>query len=316
MERNTFKEQIILRFFIFSAIALIAWGALSYFTSPLVPILKKRENINLNFLVLTHPAMLISYNPSMRKGSVTNLTEKETNLPLEKLTKQFKMERTPYILIPATKNRTEFWNNFKANLSTWHNRPYQVLSYLYSYIKMRLTKKTSIATNDFIMLSYELPALRGVDFTVRETKQPQKSKAKTKAKTKTQTKTKKDKQDPPQEQNLVLKTAAKPVQDATLVVEVFNASDHNGLAAEVARYLRTLSNNGVFKVDVITCTTASERRDTTKIIALTKRLESLKELSKHLGLVNKEIYFTEDKNAISDARIYLGEDFKMPKTAK
>ena len=314
MERNNFKEQIILRFFIFSAIALIAWGALSYFTSPLVPILKKRENINLNFLVLTTPAMLISYNPAMRKASVTNLTEKETNLPLEKLTKQFKMERTPYIFIPATKNRTEFWDNFKSNLSTWHNKPYQVLSYLYSYIKMRLTKKTSISTSDFIMLSYELPALRGVDFTVSETKQSKKVKSKTKVKTKV--KTRKEKQETLQEQNLILKTAKPQEQKETLVVEVFNASDHNGLAAEVSRYLRTLSNDGIFKVDVITCTTASERRDTTKIISLTKRLDSVKELSKHLGLVNKEIYFLEDKNAISDARIYLGEDFKMPKAAK
>lgn len=310
MERNSFKEQIILRFFVFAAVALIAWGALSYFTSPLVPILKKRENINLNFLVLTNPAMIISYNPSMRKGSVTNLTDKETNLPIEKLIKQFKLDRQPYIFIPDTKNRKVFWGNFKTNLSTWQQKPYQVLYYLYSYIKMRITKKTFISSGDFIMLSYELPALRGVDFTVRETKQPKKSKAKNKVKTK------KEKAEPQQEQNLLLNSKTQKVQDETLVVEVFNASDHNGLAADVARYLRTLSNNGVFKVDVITCTTANERRDTTKIIALTKRYDALKELSKHLGLVNKEIYLLEDKNAISEARIYLGQDFKLPKAAK
>lgn len=308
MERNSFKEQIILRFYIFSAIALVVWGVVSYFTSPLVPILKNRENINLNFLVLTKPAILISYNPAMRKGSVINLSEKETNLPLEKLTKQFKLDRAPYIFIPDTKGRTEFWNNFKANLSTWQYKPYQVLYYLYSYIKMRVTKKTLISTSDFIMLSYELPYLRGVDFTVRETKHSKKTKNAAKARSgKTET---------TNEQNLVLNISKQQAGDDTLVVEVFNASDHNGLAAEVARYLRTLSNNGVFKVDVITCTTASERRDTTKIIALTKRLDDLKELSKHLGLVNKEIYFLEDKNAISDARIYLGEDFKIPKAAK
>ena len=313
MERNTFKEQIILRFFIFSALALLVWGASSYFTSPLTQILKNRENINLNFLVLTKPAMLISYNPAMRKGSVTDLTARETDLPLEKITKQFKLDSTPYVFIPATSNRTEFWNNFKTKLSTWPRKPYQILSYFYSYIKMRLTKKTFISTGDFIMLSYELPALRGVDFSVRETKQPKKSKTKTKAKSKV-------KSEPPErapEQNLVLKAPKKEAaEEEILTVEVFNASDHNGLAADVARYLRTLSNNGVFKVDVISYTTASERSDTTKIIALTKRYDALKELSKHLGLVNKEIYFSEDKNAISDARIYLGEDFKLPKAAK
>lgn len=310
MERKYFKEQIIVRFFIFSALALLVWGGISYFTSPLTPILKNRENTNLNFLVLTKPAMLISYNPAIRKGSFTNLTEKETNLPLEKITKQFKLSRTPYVFIPATQNRTEFWNNFKANLSTWQRKPYQVLEYLYSYIKMRVTKKTFISTGDFIMLSYELPALRGVDFAVRETKHPKKSK------TKTRSKNKNDKAEISQEQNLILNAPKQQEEDEALVVEIFNASDHNGLAGDVARYLLTLSNNGVFKVDVITFTTAKERRDTTKIIALTKRMDALKELSKHLGLVNKEIYFLEDKNAISDARIYLGEDFKLPKQAK
>lgn len=310
MERKHFKEQIILRFFIFSALALLAWGAVSYFTSPLTPILKNRENINLNFLVLTQPAMLISYNPAMRKGSVTNLTDKESNLSLDKITKHFKLDRIPFVFIPYTRNRTEFWDNFKANLSTWHRKPYQVLEYLYVYIKMRLTKKTFISTGDFIMLSYELPALRGVDFTVRETKQSKKQKTKIKAKNKN------EKQELLQEQNLILNAPKQQKEDEILVVEVFNASDHNGLAADVARYLRTLSNDGIFKVDVITCTTAKERRDTTKIIASAKRLDSLKELSKHLGLVNKEVYYSEDKNAISDAKIYLGEDFKLPKTAK
>ena len=105
-------------------------------------------------------------------------------------------------------------------------------------------------------------------------------------------------------------------EEMILEVEVFNASDHNGLAAEVARYLRTLNNEGVFKVDVINFSTSSERLNTTKIVALTKRLDALKELSKHLGLTNTEIHYMEDKNAICEARVYLGEDFKLPKTAK
>ena len=104
--------------------------------------------------------------------------------------------------------------------------------------------------------------------------------------------------------------------DEILVVEIFNASDHNGLASEVARYLRTLNNEGIFKVDVINFGTSSERQNKTKIVALTKRLDALKQLSKHLGLTNTEIHYTEDKNAICEARIYLGEDFKLPKTAK
>ncbi|MBQ3933908.1 MAG: hypothetical protein II726_01815, partial [Elusimicrobiaceae bacterium] len=87
-------------------------------------------------------------------------------------------------------------------------------------------------------------------------------------------------------------------------------------ASEVTRYLQTLNNEGVFKVDVISFTTSSERLNTTKIVALTKRLDVIKELSKHLGLTDTEIHYMEDKNAICEARVYLGEDFKLPKTAK
>jgi len=310
MERNSFKEKIILRFFLFSALALLAWGVVSYFTSPLVPILKERQNTTLNFLVLTKPAMLISYNPSLKKGVVTDLTEKESALPLDKLSKRLKLNAEPYVFIPQTQNRTQFWNNFKANLSTWQRKPYQVLGYLYSYLKMRLTRKTYITWGDFIMLSYELPHLRGVDFSVRETAKPKNTKAKIKVKQK------KEKQEQVQDPNLILSTKKEPQDNAVLVVEVFNASDHNGLAYDVTRYLQTLSNDGIFNVDVINYTTASERSNTTKIIATTKRHEALKKLSKHLGLVNKEIHFLEDKNAISDAKIYLGEDFKLPKAAK
>ena len=303
MERNSIKEKIISRLVLFTALALLVWGGLSYFTSPLGPILRGRQDTTVNFLILTKPAMLISYNPSLQKGVITNLTDKESNMPVEEISKHFKLESVPYIFVPDTQNRKEFWNNFKDSLSVWHKKPYKVLSYIYSYLKMRLTKKTFISVGDFILLSYELPHLRGVDFTVKETTKTQK--AKTKAKQKTPK---------PEERQIILEN--KQEADEILIVEVFNASDHNGLASEVARYLRTLNNEGVFKVDVINFSTSSERLNKTKIVALTKRLDALKELSKHLSLVNTEIHYTEDKNAICEARIYLGEDFKLPKTAK
>ena len=309
MERNSFKEKIIFRFFLFSALALLVWGGISYFTSPLVPVLRERQNTAVNLLVLTHPYMLISYNPSLRKGTIINLSEKESSLSLDKLYKHLKLNTEPYILIPQTKNRKIFWNNFKLNLSTWPRKPYQILDYLYTYFKMRFAKKTLIRTGDFIMLSLELPRLRGVDFTVRETKKTKKPKTKIKPKQKA------EKIEEPQDPNLILATKKQAEDDTILVVEVFNASDHNGLASEVTNYLRTLHNAGIFKVDVINYTTAGERLNTTKIIATAKRLEALKKLSKHLGLINKEIHYTEDKNAISEAKIYLGEDFKLPKPA-
>ena len=247
--------------------------------------------------------MLISYNPSLQKGVITNLTDKESKMSAEEISKYFKLEKDPYIIVPDIQNRKDFWNNFKDTLSSWHKKPYKVLSYIYSYLKMRLTKKTFISVGDFILISYELPHLRGVDFTVKETQKPKK--AKTKAK---------QKMPKPEERKITLEN--KQPEDEILVVEVFNASDHNGLASEVSRYLRTLNNEGIFKVDVINFSTSSERLNTTKIVALTKRLDALKELSKNLGLVNTEIHYSEDKNAICEARIYLGEDFKLPKTAK
>lgn len=304
MERNSIKEKIIAHIVILTAVAVLVWGGLSYFTSPLVPILRERQNTTVNFLILTKPAMLISYNPSLQKGVITNLTDKESALPVVEISKRFKLESTPYIFVPETKNRKLFWDNFKESLSVWPQRPYKVLSYIYSYLKMRVTKKTFISVGDFVLLSYELPHLRGVDFTVKETPKPKKTQTKVKQKTQA-----------PEERQITLENK-KQEEETILIVEVFNASDHNGLASEVARYLRTLHNEGVFKVDVIYFGTSSERLNTTKIVALTKRLDALKELSKHLGLTNTEIHYMEDKNAICEARVYLGEDFKLPKAAK
>ena len=177
MERNSIKEKIIARLILFTALALLVWGGLSYFTSPLGPILRTRKNTTVNFLILTKPGMLISYNPELKKGVITNLTDKETALPAEEIIKHFKLESTPYILVPDTQNRKLFWDNFKDSLAVWPQQPYKVIHYIYSYLKMRLTKKTFISAGDFILISYELPHLRGVDFTVKET---QKQKVKTK----------------------------------------------------------------------------------------------------------------------------------------
>ncbi|MBO7605038.1 MAG: LytR C-terminal domain-containing protein [Elusimicrobiaceae bacterium] len=303
MERNSIKEKIIARLVFFTALALLVWGALSYFTSPLVPLLHNRRNTAINFLILTKPAMLISYNPSLKKGIIINLTDKESALPVEEISKHFQLENTPYIFIPNTQNRKIFWDNFKESLSVWPKKPYKVLSYVYSYLKMRLTKKTFISIGDFILISYELPHVRGVDFTVKEMPKTQKTKAKMKQKTIKH-----------EDNKIILENTSQ--SDEILVVEVLNASNHNGLASDVARYLRTLNNEGIFKVDVINFGTSNERQDKTKIVALTKRLDTLKELSKHLGLTDTEIHYTEDKNAICEAKIYLGEDFKLPNTAK
>lgn len=306
MEQNNIKEKIISHLILFSALALLAWGAVSYFTSPLGPVLREHKDTTVNFLILTKPAMLISYNPSLQKGVITNLTDKESALPVSEISKHFALENMPYILIPETQNRKLFWDNFKESLSIWQKKPYKILSYIYSYVRMRLTKKTFISVGDFILISYELPHLRGVDFTIKETSKSPKIKTKVKQKT-----------PKPEDRQIILENKEnKQPEDEILVVEIFNASDHNGLASDVARYLRTLNNEGVFKVDVINFTTSNERQNKTKIVALTKRLDALKELSKHLGLTNTEIHYTEDKNAICEARIYLGEDFKLPKTAK
>ena len=308
MERNSIKEKIIYSLFIITALALLVWGGLSYFTSPLAPVFRARQDTTVNFLILTKPAMLVSYNPSFKKGVITNLTDRETKMPAAEISKHFKLESAPYILVPKTQNRKLFWDNFKESLSVWPKKPYKVLSYIYSYIKMRLTKKTFISVGDFILISYELPHLRGVDFTVKETQKQKQTKTKAKQKTLK-----------PEERQITfenLENKENKQQEEILIVEVFNASDHNGLAADVTKYLQTLSNEGIFKVDVINFGTSAERQNKTKIVALTKRLDALKKLSKHLGLTNTEIHYMEDKNAISEAKIYLGEDFKLPKAAK
>lgn len=301
MERKYFKEQLILRLYVYAAFALLLMGVVAYFTSPLTNILRGREDTPINFLVLTKPAMFISYNPSTRKGFITNLSEEESALSPQDLLKDID-GNTPYIFIPLQTSRQIFWNNFKQDLSLWRKRPYIVFDYVYSYIKMRIQHKTFISVGDFLLLSLELPYLSGVDFTVKETPKPKKVSKSSKVK-------------PSPVLNVALPTQ-KEEEDTILVVEVFNASDKNGLAVEVTRYLRTLNNKGIFKVDVINYSTSSQKQEHTQIMDLSGRAQCLKDLSTHLGITDKEIFYLEDKNAISDARIFLGEDFELPKGYK
>jgi len=248
--------------------------------------------------------MFISYNPKAKKAVVSIINPSKKNSTLQDVLKEASINKNDFLFIePFTKNRVEFWDNFKKELSIWHYKPYIIFTYLYSYAKLRWQGKTDIKTADFITLSLELSSIAPADFSVINKEQP-----------KTAPKRRKQPQEAAQPQ-IALAENIVTEQDTKkpIVIEILNGSGKSGLAAEVTRYLRELNNNGTLNLDVINYASYPTLEEKTKIINNTGNLEDLKTISLYLNLGDKEIFSKSDKIAISDAKIILGRDFVLPK---
>lgn len=305
MEPTGLKKQIAARVVIYIALALLAYGLLAtFYTKPVIQ-LTDRQDTAINILVLTDRPIFVSYNPKYKKAIVTKLEAAKTGKDAAAILQKANIEERDVLFFePTTHNMENFWLAFKHNLYGWRQKPYIIFNYMWDYISTRINKKTNITVGAFIMLTLDLQTLVPSDFSVKTALPPQvKRKGKASRKDMAQQ----------QEPQITLAKNIDITDEKPILIEIVNATDKSGLAAQATRYLRRLNNAGVLNIDIINYKTAPQTEKKTKIIDYTGRLADLQNISKYLDLDDTEILRQTDKTAIVEAKIVLGQDFKMPK---
>ena len=295
-----FKQQLKLRLILYPTIALFLYGVCAYFFTPQIQLLSKAEDTSVNILVLTKDPLFISYNPKLNKAVINILDIAKKDLKDNAFLKKAPFDKKDYLLLqPMEQDRNIFWNTFKTNLHDWNYRPYLIFAYFYDYFNLKYHKQTDINFATFIMFSWKLTTMKPSDFILKAYEKP---------------KNKKNIKKVPEMQITLGKDISKEKEEnKILVIEIFNATEQKGLAAALTGYLRELNNQGVLKVDVINYASYPVMLDETQVIDTAGRMESLKEVLLKIGLDTKEINTSNDKSAISEAKIILGKDFIMPK---
>lgn len=287
-------------------LALTGWAAQAQLGSDAARVLAAKENKTLYVAVLTKPAMVAAYNPAERKAELTTVKRRKTPKNADEDAKNLlaaagvKTKQIRYY-IPKNLSRENFWNDFKQKLSAWRNTPFAAAGTLWSYLSAYHDRRTNISPAEFLLWALDLSRLEITDFTVRN--------AGAEAPAKKRSEDKRPAADavlPP-----VQDRAPLIVQD-TLLVEVLNASGKKGAALELTQFLRDQNQKGLLNVDVLQYDNfPGERQKKTRIINYSGRLSQLKQLSTAIG-VNSEIESEKKGNAICDARVIIGEDFKQP----
>ncbi len=293
------KKQLKLRLVLYPIIAIFLYGVFAYFFTPRLQLLTNNTDTSINILVLTKEPLFISYNPKLNKAVVNNLNISKKDLENNKFLSKPPFDKKDYFIItPKQQDRALFWQKFKNNLYLWSYKPYIILIYFYDYAYLRFHKQTDINLATFTIFSWKLSSMTPADFILKNYEKP---------------KNKKDKAKDIQNITLGKDISKEKQEDKILVIEIFNATDQKGLAANLTNYLRDLNNKGVLKVDVIDYKSYPVMLDETQVIDTAGRMESLKELLLKIGLDTKEINTSSDKSPISEAKIILGKDFIMPK---
>ena len=301
MERDYLKKQLKLRLVIYSALAILLYGAAAQYNSA-APSLIKRSGEPVKVLFLSSPPIFIAYNPKFKKAVVNNLPNTQKNLSAQEILQRAKIEQDKVIIIDIRQQkRIAFWEKFKNNLQSWQEKPYIIFQYLYAYLKLKYQGKTDLSFGDFILISTELSTLQPSDFAVQN---PLVDKI---------IKGRRQKETP-----INITTDIKPNETAKgpLVIEVLNASGKNGLAGEVTKFLRDKNNSGAINVDVISYGNYPQILEKSQILDNSARLLEIQQTAYLLGLENNEIFSQRDKNSISDVKIVLGKDFSFSKRFK
>jgi hypothetical protein len=307
MERTDFKTKLKTRLVVYAALAVLAYGAFAHFYNPHTAALTAGSG-PLNLLVLTPKPMFISYDPRGAKAVITNIaqTGKKNPRANDALKEAGINPQNTLYIIPYSPERAEFWELCKNNIRAWRKKPYVIFAYIYDYIRLRAGGRTNIALSDFVMITLHLMRLEPGDFTVKNPDPVPAAHNRRGARA------------APAQQILLAQNAAPAAvasASKTLVLEVLNASGGAGLAAEVTRYLRDLSNRGRIDIDVINYGNYPSIEEKSKITDITGgRPEDLKKIGRLLGMESSEIFISPDKTAIADAKIILGKDFVFPKT--
>ena len=295
-------------------LAVTGWAAYVHFHSPIVRALTRHADDPVYVAILTKPGMALVYNPQTRKAVVT--TAKRRKLPddpsenaqdLFQITGLQPTDLRYYI--PRTLERDVYWDNLKDNLSTWRFNPLLTGQIVWEYLRALYEKRTNLHPAEFLLYALDMTLLEITDFTVRNLEDTKK-----KRNNKTATSV------PPaapavptatEDSILPLGEDRAPLakDDRPLVIEILNASGQKGAALKLTQYLRDKSQKGLLRVDVLQYD--NYRLEQTQIIDFTGRRALLKQLSTAIG-VNNEIVSEKQDTAICDARVLIGEDFKLP----
>lgn len=289
-------------------LALTGWAAYAQFHSDAARALAAKEDKTLYLAVLTQPAMTAAYNPAERKAALTTVKRRKTPKdPLENAKDLFekagiKTDQIRYYA-PKTLKRDEYWERFKLTLSSWRYNPLVAARALWDYAAAAHDKRTNLNPAEFLLFAMDASRLEITDFTVRAAGEEPKKKRAPAARVSAPA----DSIPEPVEDRAPL-----AVEDRPLIVEILNASGKKGAALELTQYLRDKSQKGLLRVDVLQYDNfPGGLQKETRIVDYTGRLMQLKQLSTAIG-VNNEISSEKQGNAICDARIIIGEDFRQP----
>lgn len=286
-------------------LTMTAWGAYTQWQSEAARALAAKEDSTLYLALLTQPAMTAAFNPASRKAVMTTVNRKKTPKdPTENAQNLFKATAVSpkqiRYYIPKTLKRDAYWDEFKLTLSSWRFKPFLAARAVWDYIYALHDKRTNLTPAEFLLYGMELSRMEMTDFTVRTAgeKTPKK---------KSSSQAPKDYIPAP-----VQDRAPLAVENRPLVVEILNASGKKGAALELTQYLREKTHKGLLNVDVLQYDNfPGGRQPETHIIDYAGRMEQIKQLSTAIG-VNSEVSSEKQGNAICDARIIIGEDFKQP----
>ena len=303
MERNYLKRQLSLRLVIYTAIAILLYGAAAQYHTAVAGLATKQKQ-PVNVLVMSNPPLFIVYNPQFKKAIVNNIPFNKKGYETQEIISKANLQQEQVIIININRTqRTVFWDKFNDDLRNWRKKPYLIFKYIYAYFDMLYKKQIGISFGDYLLIGLELAKLQPSDFAVQN---PLAEKVR---------KGKKQKAAP-----LTITTEIKPdiKTQKPLEIEVLNASGKKGLAAQVTKLLREMANEDIINVDVIESKNYNEFLDNTRIIDHTSgtRILEIKQTIYQLGLDTSPINRQEDKNAIADVKIILGKDFVLPKQPK
>lgn len=302
MESSDQARKITGRILLFGMLAVLALAAWAQFASPLTQNLAGDKKAPVEVVMLTEPAMFISYTPQTRKAAVRVLNDKlRQKNPLERTKKLLETENISVQNIkffePALPERDRFWHAFKHGLSSWRYNPFLAANAAWSYVSAWHARRTNLSPAEMALLSLELTQLEPSDFAV--TFPPRKKRAGRK---------------PEPVPAVVPETADMAplaVQNRPIVVEVLNASGRRGLALELTQYLREQNEKGLLRVDVLQYDNYPTTQDASWLEDYSGRLVQVKQLGRTVG-INGEIRTGSAPNVICDTRIILGKDFQMP----
>lgn len=302
MEPSYQARKITDRLLLLTLLVSTAGAAWTQFASPLAMNLAGAKNTLINVVVLTEPAMFISYSPQTRKASVRVLSDKlHSKNPRDRAKKLLQTEhisaQNVKFFEPAETNRERFWNGFKHALSSWRYNPFLAAGAGWDYLSAYHHRRTDLSPSEFALLTLELTQLEPSDFAV--TFPPRKKQSSRNA------------GPVPAIVPEIADMAPRVVRDRPIIVEILNASGRKGLALELTQYLREQNEKGLLRVDVLQYDNYPTAQETSWLENYSGRMVQVKQLGQAVGIYG-EIRTGSVPNVICDTRVILGKDFRMP----